>query len=145
MTEVQQHPPPPFLFVLRDQLRLEPYALNHQLRERRRLSRPQLSTVRFTPRKEGLVSHDAVLDSFGEPCRALHDRKSRKAADGSPDQNGLVEGSHEVLACVDVDAGLAADSAVHHCEQRGGHQGKGKASQGSRSRKPCEIAGDTTA
>ena len=56
-----------------------------------------------------------------------------------------MEGPHKVLACVDVDAGLAADSAVHHCEQRGGHQSEGQASECSRGRKPGEVTGDPTA
>src|SRR5207244_4242519 len=57
----------------------------------------------------------------------------------------LVERTHEVLALRQVDAGLAADRAVDHREQRGGHLHDVDAAVIDGRRKPRGVADDSAA
>ena len=100
---------------------------------------------RVDVRRHEVVAHQRVLGDLAEPAavlavgqRAQHDRVHEHAA-------RLVERAHEVLALGQVHPGLAADRAVDHREQRGGHVHDVDAAVVHRGREAGGVADDSPA
>ena len=67
------------------------------------------------------VGDESRLHDLGHARDDLVARQRLQRGEVDEHRERLMEGADQVLACIGVDAGLAADRGVHHGEQRGRH------------------------
>ena len=100
-----------------DAARLQRGTARDHLGERRRIARDQ----RVDARRHEVVAHQRVLRDLAESAAVVTVGQRREHARIREHADRLVERADEVLALGQVHAGLAADRAVDHRQQRGGH------------------------
>ena len=91
------------------------------------------------------VGDGAVLENLGESGAPLRQRQRLQRAWVDHDQRGPVKRADEVLSGWRVDAGLAADRRVDHCEQRCRDLHDRNAARVCRSDEAGEITNDAAA
>ncbi len=90
--------------------------------------------------EEGAVADGAVLDDLGHAGgEFLRGQRGERVEIGN-DEARLVERADEILTLGQVDAGLAADGAVDHGEERGGNLDEGDTAQVARGDEAGEVA-----
>ena len=121
VAEVEQRSRPVFALISGDDPRLDLAGTPDGVLERCGFAREQLPRGGFDPLQELDVLDQPVLDHFGETRAQLAWRQSAQRGDIAENANRLMERSDEVLARRVIDAGLAADSRIHLCEQGCGY------------------------
>ena len=122
-----------------DHAGLEPAGFEHGMGQCRRVAGDDGRAVRLAPVPERALQQP-VLGDFGI-ARAQFARRQRGQRVGIGQHDArLVEGAGQVLAGLQVHAGLAADAAVHLRQQRGGHLHEGHAAHRDRRGEAGEVA-----
>ena len=138
VAEIEEGASPRLPLVLGHDLSLHPHRLRHRPGERRRVPGQHVRAPCLQPLEEGPVPQQAVFQHLCIAGAQLPHRQGDQHVDVRQHTPGLVEGPDQVLAPGGVDGGLAADGAVHLCQQRGGQlhevdaalvDGRGKAGQ----------------
>ena len=145
MTEVQQRPAAlfcQFALIRLDNARLDGTAAAD---DRRQIGAGNGEGRMLQPVKQLRVAQEAILDHFGHAGREFPRRQRRQQPSGDENAARLVEGTDQVLAGLQVDAGLAADRAVHHRQQRRGNLIIVDPAQIGGGGKPGQIAGHPAA
>ena len=95
--------------------------------------------------EEFRAGDDAVFDDFEEASAIF--ARGEGAKNGGVNENGvrLVEGTEEVFAALEVDAGFAADGGVHLSEESGGDLNDGDAAHEDGGEKAADVSADAAA
>src|ERR1035437_1558873 len=115
--EIEIGPQAALGLVLPNHIRFDLAAAGDDGRQRARVAPQQLWQITFQVFKEPGVVNDAVLDHFGEARAVFAHGQRGEGVQVAEHQPGLMEGTHEVLARLEVQPDFAAYGAVHLCEQ----------------------------
>ena len=125
--------------VIGDDGRFEPAAFDDRMGERGLVAGDDARALGLAPGPQRALQQP-VLGDLGIARAQLPSRQRGEHAGVGQHDARLVEGAGQVLAGRKVDAGLAADGAVHLGEQRGRHLHEGQPAQRHRGRKAGKVA-----
>jgi hypothetical protein len=124
-----------------DGLGLDPDGALDQLAKCGVAGRTRRSGVRLDQVEDRGIGDETALDDLGQAAHDLGNGQGREVGEVADHAEGLVEGSDQVLARVDVDTGLSANSSVDHAQQGRGQVDDRDATQPGRRHEPGEVGG----
>ena len=110
-----------FLEVGCHHVRLDPDRAADQLLQHRSGWIQRGGRVILNQLEDHRIGDEARLDHLRHPGDELVSRQRLQRCEIRQDSGGFMERADQVLACIGVDAGLAAYRSVDHAQQRGRH------------------------
>src|SRR5215471_6472475 len=145
VTEVEDLAEAGFPFVFADDAGLDDDGAANDVVERGGVTTQDRIDAFFEEGEKFGVGDYAVLDDFGQAATEFALRESGESFGIDEDQLRGIERADEVFAFGQIDAGFAADGAVHLSDQGGGYLDERDAAQIRGGDKAGDVADDTTA